>query len=72
VAIDLVPIHAGHGGTGGGIWSYARHLVHELDRLAPDDLEIVVLAHPGQELAVRRLAVERVAVDTRSTARRLA
>jgi glycosyltransferase involved in cell wall biosynthesis len=45
--------------------------VQQLDRLEPRDLEIVVLAHPGQPLALRHLRVERVEVDTRVVARRL-
>lgn len=72
VVLDLVPIHPGHGGTGGGIWSYASHLARELDALAPDDLEIVCLTHPGQPLELRRIRQERLPVDTRSVVRRLA
>ncbi len=44
IAIDLVPIIPGKGGTGSGIWTYARELVCHLNRRAPtDDLEIVCL-----------------------------
>lgn len=43
VLIDLVPIRPGVGGSGSGIWTHAHHLVRELDRLAPDDMELHVL-----------------------------
>lgn len=72
VAIDLATLHPGRGGAGGGIWSYARHLVRELDALAPDDVEIVALAHRDLPLdGLRRVRVERVAADTRSIGGRL-
>ena len=48
VAIDIVPIAAGHGGTGSGIWTYAENLLLHLDRCAPPDMEIVVIARPPQ------------------------
>jgi glycosyltransferase involved in cell wall biosynthesis len=72
VVIDLVPLQPGRGGAGGGIWSYARHLVLELDRLAPEDLDLVCLAHPTLPLETRHVQLVRVDADTRSVARRLA
>ncbi|MHB1225794.1 MAG: glycosyltransferase [Gemmatimonadaceae bacterium] len=71
VVLDLVPIHPGHGGAGGGIWSYAAALATELDALAPPDLDLVCLTHPGQRLALRRITQLVVPVDTRSPLRRL-
>lgn len=72
VAIDLVPIHAGRGGAGGGIWSYATSLIEALDSIATSEVEVICLSRPDQ--ALPPLAnVERVvlAVDTTSPARRL-
>jgi glycosyltransferase involved in cell wall biosynthesis len=44
VALDLVPIRPGQGGTGSGIWTYARELVKELDSADwGSDLQGVVL-----------------------------
>lgn len=71
MALDLVPLHPGHGGAGGGIWSYAAALAGELDALAPPDVDIVCLTHPGQPLALRHIVQLVVPVDTRSPARRL-
>jgi len=49
VAIDLVPIRPGKGGTGSGIWTYARELIVHLDQVAPDSsLIIFVLASEEQ------------------------
>lgn len=48
VAIDLVPIRVGEGGTGSGIWTYARELLCHMDRLDFHDLEIVLLVNKGQ------------------------
>ncbi|HEY0970440.1 MAG TPA: glycosyltransferase family 1 protein [Gemmatimonadales bacterium] len=72
VVLDLVPLHPGRGGAGGGIWSYAAALATQLDRLAPDDVEIVCLMHPGQELPLRHVRRIVVPVDTRAVPRRLA
>lgn len=73
VAIDLAPIHAGRGGAGGGIWSYASALVRHLDRLAPPDLELLALARTDQALPddLRHVRVVRVDADTRTLAGRL-
>jgi glycosyltransferase involved in cell wall biosynthesis len=73
VAIDLVPIHAGRGGAGGGIWSYASALVRHLDRLAPPDLELLALARADQVVAegLTYVQVVRVDADTRSLGGRL-
>ena len=49
VAIDCVPIQAGKGGTGSGIWTYARELVRALDQLDADEqLELYILHTPAQ------------------------
>lgn len=50
IAIDLVPIHAGRGGAGGGIWSYASALVAGLDAIVTPDVEIICLSRPDQAL----------------------
>ena len=72
IAIDLATLHPGRGGAGGGIWSYARHLVEELDRIEAGDVELVALAHADLPLdGLRRVRVARVAADTRSIAGRL-
>ncbi len=72
VAIDLVPIHAGRGGAGGGIWSYATSLVTALDSIAQDEIELICLSRPDQALPkldnVRRVMLS---VDTNSPVRRL-
>lgn len=48
VAIDLVPIRVGEGGTGSGIWTYARELLLAMDAQVPDGLEILCLVNEGQ------------------------
>lgn len=50
VAIDLVPIRPGKGGTGSGIWTYARELIVHLDHVAQDaSVSIWVLASKEQQ-----------------------
>ncbi len=67
VAIDLAPIRAGSGGAGGGIWSYGIALVEHIDRLAPDDLQLIVLARTDQALPsdLRTVEVVRVPAGSR-------
>ncbi len=48
VAIDLVPIRVGEGGTGSGIWTYARELLLAMDRSEVHELEILALVNEGQ------------------------
>ncbi len=48
VAIDIVPMAAGQGGTGSGIWTYTVNLLRHLDACCPDHLEIGVLLRRGQ------------------------
>lgn len=53
VAIDCVPIQAGRGGTGSGIWTYARELVRALDQVDADEkIELYVLHTPAQTAAL--------------------
>ncbi|MGB3869973.1 MAG: glycosyltransferase family 1 protein [Flavobacteriales bacterium] len=47
ILIDLVPIRPGVGGSGSGIWTHARHLVQELDRVDLQDMEIHCLITPA-------------------------
>lgn len=56
VALDLVPIRPGKGGTGSGIWTVVRELVLHLDQL--DDvqgLEIICLINRDQQAAFSSL-----------------
>ena len=48
IAIDLVPIRVGEGGTGSGIWTYARELLCAMDAVVPTGLEVWVLANEKQ------------------------
>lgn len=48
IAIDLVPIRVGEGGTGSGIWTYARELLYAMDKEDFQDLEILCLVNEGQ------------------------
>jgi len=48
IAIDLVPIRVGEGGTGSGIWTYARELIQHMDVSDRHGLEIVCLVNDGQ------------------------
>ncbi len=48
IVIDLVPIRVGEGGTGSGIWTYARELLSAMDEQDTHDLEIVCLINEGQ------------------------
>jgi glycosyltransferase involved in cell wall biosynthesis len=48
IAIDLVPIRVGEGGTGSGIWTYARELLTAMDSAERDGLEIICLINGDQ------------------------
>jgi len=48
VAIDLVPIRVGEGGTGSGIWTYARELIQHMDVASFQGLEVVCFVNSGQ------------------------
>ncbi len=48
IAIDLVPIRVGEGGTGSGIWTYARELVLHMDSVGFQGLEVVCFVNSGQ------------------------
>ena len=48
VVLDIVPMAAGRGGTGSGIWTYTLNLLRHLDACCPADLEIGVLMRRGQ------------------------
>lgn len=48
IAIDLVPIRVGEGGTGSGIWTYARELLHVMDATDSQGLDVVCLVNAGQ------------------------
>jgi len=55
VAIDLVPIRVGEGGTGSGIWTYAFELLRHMDGLDFHGLEIVLLINKGQRRFLSKL-----------------
>ena len=40
----------GEGGTGSGIWTYARELLHAMDPVVPEGVEVLVLVNEGQVL----------------------
>lgn len=48
IAIDLVTIRPGEGGTGSGIWTYASELLQHLDSAGSQGLEIICLINPSQ------------------------
>jgi glycosyltransferase involved in cell wall biosynthesis len=48
VAIDLVPIRVGEGGTGSGIWTYAHSLLAHMDEAEFQGLEIVCFINRAQ------------------------
>ncbi len=48
VAIDLFPIRVGEGGTGSGIWTYARELLFAMEDQIPEGLEMVCFVNEGQ------------------------
>lgn len=48
VAIDIVPMAAGRGGTGSGIWTYTANLLRCLDTCCPANMEIGVFMRRGQ------------------------
>ncbi len=62
VAIDSVPIRSGAGGTGSGIWSYAKKLIENLDSAVPDEIELIVFATKGQLdfLTLKNIKVQEV------------
>lgn len=47
-AVDLVPIRVGSGGTGSGIWSYARELLLRMDAVVPDGMELICFVNRAQ------------------------
>jgi len=49
IAVDLCPIRVGEGGTGSGIWTYARELLLGMDQQIPDGLELLCFVNKGQE-----------------------
>jgi glycosyltransferase involved in cell wall biosynthesis len=55
VAIDLVPIRVGEGGTGSGIWTYARELLGQMDEEQFQDLQVLCFANRGQAAALSNL-----------------
>ena len=71
VVLDLVPIEAGQGGGGGGIWRYASMLARAMDALDPTDMELIVLTNPRQRLGLDHAREVVVPVDTRSRMGRL-
>ena len=64
VVIDLVPMAAGRGGTGSGIWTYAANLLRQLDDCCPEYLSIGVLLRREQlaELGFKFLRLHAVIV----------
>ncbi len=48
IAIDLVPIRVGKGGTGSGIWTYARELILHMDTADLRGLEVIGLVNSKQ------------------------
>jgi glycosyltransferase involved in cell wall biosynthesis len=64
IAIDVVPIRSGQGGTGSGIWTYARELLTHLDRQDLSGLELVCFARKGQldALGLQQIRVREVSL----------
>lgn len=50
VAIDLAVLKPGKGGSGGGIWTYAKSLTLELDKLSVNDIEIICFVNKSQAI----------------------
>lgn len=48
IAIDCVPIQPGRGGTGSGIWTYARELLVHMNSVANEEIRISILLHREQ------------------------
>lgn len=73
VAIDTVTIHAGHGGSGGGIWTYTRQLLLHLDQLAADypQLGFYCLINAQFDVALRHIQTILVTSDTRKLPARM-
>ena len=71
IAIDVYPMAAGKGGTGGGVWRYTERLLQHLDRLAPTvELELLVYASRAQGLKYNNIEVREIGDGIRSTAQR--
>lgn len=71
VIIDLVPIVPGRGGSGGGIWTYARALLRELDEIARPG-EVLVLVNRSQPRDYRVLETRLVPTELESDLARVA
>lgn len=48
VVLDLFPIRVGQGGTGSGVWTYARELLHAMDQQIPESMELICFVNEGQ------------------------
>jgi glycosyltransferase involved in cell wall biosynthesis len=61
VAIDVYPMAAGKGGTGGGVWRYAERLLRNLDHLVGEDgPELLVYASKAQGLKYNNIEVREI------------
>jgi glycosyltransferase involved in cell wall biosynthesis len=73
IAIDLVPIRVGEGGTGSGIWTYARELLLVLDQMDFQGLEIHCLVNRGhvEYLPLKRIKIHVFSAGEKNIIKRL-
>ncbi len=73
IVIDVVPLYAGQGGSGGGIWTFAKQLLLNLDQLCANDQEhkFYCLVNEDFNLPLKHIEIVRFHIDTRGILKRL-
>jgi glycosyltransferase involved in cell wall biosynthesis len=64
IVIDVATIYPGHGGAGGGIWSYSANLLIEMDRVLQDPQngqpELICLVNSSFNLPLKNIRIKRI------------
>lgn len=73
VAIDTVTLYAGHGGSGGGIWTYTKQLLVNINQQAPyiRDVKFYCFVNTAFDLPLNNMEVIVVGSDTRKLPARM-
>lgn len=74
IAIDLVPIYPGHGGAGGGIYTYAKSLIENLDHstvLQNSECTFYCLVNSQFDLELKNIKVVKFDIDSRRYFKRM-
>ncbi|WP_158069981.1 glycosyltransferase family 4 protein [Cnuella takakiae] len=73
MAIDTVTLYAGHGGSGGGIWTYTKQLLLNLNQHAAEQTSIKFYCFVNEafDLLLNNMEVIKVDCDTRKLPNRM-